>query len=437
MKILPVLDMFRIVNMRGGVPSFPGEPRYKDKYCTAKTDVFFIHGFKVSEESAKGWHSEFFKRLHQSGSNARFFGVTWKGDISENLLGSAVCYHLDVSNAFVTAGTLVTFLSENAGRLNPMKTVLAHSLGNMVASAALQAANCFDNYLMLNAAVPAEAYDGRQYLDPAVLDKLIHVDWRQYDKRCFSSSWYNLWPTGDNRRKLTWQDRFQGLSYSSLVYNYYSEDDEVFMLIDAGNVSVGAARKHFPGAVNLVTKGKHDGGLVDLSAVAWQKQELYKGADSVFFKDSSSAGWAFVTKKGSPKKIKGEVVGYYEIPKYSPVEVLKLTDDDLRKDPLFMPSPDWVFVPDKVKLDRIMSARDGLLACAIPAISKPMGIYSGSISRRFQSFHMLNMKNGWGRNDFYNLEKWLHCDIKDMGYFYISDLFDDFVKKGRLGNANE
>ena len=33
--------------------------------------------------------------------------------------------------------------------------------------------------------------------------------------------------------------------------------------------------------------------------------------------------------------------------------------------------------------------------------------------------------NGWGRTD-YN-QRWLHCDLKDMAYFYIYKLYDELV----------
>ncbi len=57
-----------------------------------KGDNFvFVHGYNVDQTAARGWHAEIFKRLYQSGSRAKFTGVTWHGNTGGN-------YHKAVIN---------------------------------------------------------------------------------------------------------------------------------------------------------------------------------------------------------------------------------------------------------------------------------------------------------------------------------------------------
>ena len=46
-----------------------------------KVNVFFIHGANVSEQNARAWASEMFKRLWQAGANMEFHPVAWESDI--------------------------------------------------------------------------------------------------------------------------------------------------------------------------------------------------------------------------------------------------------------------------------------------------------------------------------------------------------------------
>ena len=63
-----------------------------------KANVFFIHGANVSEQDARAWAAEMFKRLWQAGENMEFHPVAWESDI-----GPSYNYQVNVSNAFVTA----------------------------------------------------------------------------------------------------------------------------------------------------------------------------------------------------------------------------------------------------------------------------------------------------------------------------------------------
>lgn len=116
-----------------------------------KTNVFFVHGANVSEREAHVWASEMFKRLWQSGANMEFCPVAWESDI-----GPDYNYHVNASNAFVTARRLAPLVNGASGR----KVVIAHSLGTMVVAAAIQDYGLqVDKFIMLNSAIPSEAFE--------------------------------------------------------------------------------------------------------------------------------------------------------------------------------------------------------------------------------------------------------------------------------------
>lgn len=71
-----------------------------------KANVFFIHGANVSENDARAWASEMFKRLWQAGANMEFYPVAWESDI-----GPSYNYQVDASNAFVTASRLAPYVN--------------------------------------------------------------------------------------------------------------------------------------------------------------------------------------------------------------------------------------------------------------------------------------------------------------------------------------
>jgi len=79
LQISPVEQMYTRVNLRSGTaitpPSNPPDDNGKN--------VIFVHGFSVDEQGARAWNSEMFKRLHQSGSNVKFYGITWNGNVGK------------------------------------------------------------------------------------------------------------------------------------------------------------------------------------------------------------------------------------------------------------------------------------------------------------------------------------------------------------------
>ncbi|MDT8318857.1 MAG: hypothetical protein RQ824_12855, partial [bacterium] len=118
-----------------------GQPdNYPDSETNGKNFVF-VHGYNVNGQSARGWQAEMFKRMYWAGSKAKFWGVTWYGWHTQDVLWEGDItlpftpnYHINVMHAFDTAGHLADYFNNSvAGE----KTFAAHSLGNMVVSSAL------------------------------------------------------------------------------------------------------------------------------------------------------------------------------------------------------------------------------------------------------------------------------------------------------------
>ena len=74
----------------------------------ADCEVFFAHGFRVTEDGASEWNDTVFKRLWQSGMDARFWGVDWKSN--DGLVANGgLNYHGNVVNAFTTSPRYAVF----------------------------------------------------------------------------------------------------------------------------------------------------------------------------------------------------------------------------------------------------------------------------------------------------------------------------------------
>jgi len=281
LRISPVEEMYQRVNLRGGaavvthgVSLPPGNGK----------NVVFLHGFKVTAERARGWNAETFKRLWQSGSDARFHGVTWYGDeaIAGTFWVPGFHYHENVDNAFQAAPHLAAYVNSISGQ----RVVLAHSLGNMVVSSAIaDHGMSVGKYFMLNAAVASEAFDGTQWsVSPDTDNRLVHDQWRAYTNVCWCSKWHEFFmgDPSDDRRLLTWKERFGAVLSGADVYNYYSsgnsantdDGDEVFELLNE-------------------TPWFGENCTDDIGRYAWQKQETHKGRGTLDPAGTSWAGWGF------------------------------------------------------------------------------------------------------------------------------------------------
>ena len=202
------------------------------------------------------------------------------------------------------------------------------------------------------------------------------------------------------------------------MINYYSLGDEVFELNDEDRVDQLEG-----GKLPWLDRVSFDG-----SQYCWQKQEMGKGVPGInFLKDSDMAGWGF-NANGN------EILAKYSeneraISKSSVWRLARTPESraSFKYLPVFKCSPRDVFAEtgDVLSDSRI----NEMLCCAIPAISTAMG--RTTHVKSVVTVDMSESQSGWGRDNTYG-KRWLHCDLKDMAYFYEAALWDDFVKRGKL-----
>jgi len=354
----------------------------------------------VTENGARGWNSEMFKRLWQSASNSRYWGVTWNGDRG---WFNAFYYHANVVNAFLTANKLKTLVNDSG--IAGAKIVTAHSLGNMVVcSAIVDHTMAVGKYFMLNAAVPSEAFNAALF-DASPSNALAHSFWSEYLPRTWSACWHLLFAgTNDDREKLTWKERFSNMS--AVVYNCHSSEDEVLELYSQ-------------------TPEPLTGGTSSKGRYSWHKQESYKGRAanvSLAWAATDWSGWGFRTKW----ILQGD--HQVEVNLYSPTEANAKDPNELKSDTVFP------LLPTSMNSSSISrTTLDEHLAKGIPALSNAAGRVAVSLNG-INDENMANLKNnGWGRTSGTLSNRWLHSDLKDMAYFYVESLFSDiFVEKGIL-----
>jgi choice-of-anchor A domain-containing protein len=429
-RFYQVEEMYRWVNLRsvaGGTVARPtdgtllldriGQPDPGGN----ETHFVFVHGYNVSESSARAWSSEMFKRLYQSGMSARFTAVTWHGNDGQQWIPVAPGfgyrtpdYYANVCHAFESAPALSAAVASLPGET---KVIAAHSLGNMLVSSAIQ--NCgmgVGKYFMLNAAVAAECYDANLSDTGSPSNPMVHEDWRNYHPATWSARWHGLFP-GDARATLTWANRFP--SVLPVAYNYYSGGDEVFELYNG---------TPWPAA-------GYTGSSASVGRYSWQKQELFKGrtasTDTItsWLTRSDQAGWGF---RGTWETTLGG--GQVFVRAYSADEANALTPDGIRAAPVFHPNPPELFQSSIPLADR---AR--ILAYGIPALSQAAGGGQVGSNEEPAMRSEVNMStdilrpNGWWRPGYDDLdERWLHCDLREVAYYYVYPLFDNLVETGGL-----
>jgi len=229
LKIDEVEKMFRHKNIRQAVPSWNGrvageadrlgEPEnFPDALCNNKNFIF-VHGYNVNGDQARGWQAEVFKRMFWSGNHAKFYGVSWSGDRNQTgypLLGLRTPnFHHAVYDALASAQSLAQFVNGLPGD----KTIAAHSLGNLMTSAAQSDYGMsVANFYLVNAAQSIEQHQA----NATKSTRLRHGDWPNYQERTWASEWHLLpFPQSDGRKSLTWRGRVAG--HSGDRHNFYSD----------------------------------------------------------------------------------------------------------------------------------------------------------------------------------------------------------------------
>ena len=420
LRVVPVERMYRVLNLRSTARNANGSPHLPSLLGPGTTlgdpgeawpdvlthgrHLLWIHGFSIDGEEARGWASETFKRLHRLGSRARFVAVLWPGDTGFD-------YHQSVFHAFQAGDALAPALA--AGGIGGDIAVLAHSLGNLVASQAIAAGGlAVSRYLMLNAAVPAEAYDAnpegslREQAAP-----MTHSTWRALPAMTYASRWHELFAgaSGDARAALTWRGRLTRALPAAV--NFFSPGEEILAAPEAGNASMVAliVRQGF-----AVTRG------------SWVMQEFAKGASlgdslAALVFSRLQAGW-------------GPSVHYW--PGFSP-------SPDPRLEPYFAPFLEADLLHrDPVRASAAANRRlvqYDVLARGIPALSfgtalqplDPLGA-----SRNLNLEQIGRVPDLWPDEprgfDHRNYARWLHSDFRAVALPYVAPLYRQILLQARL-----
>lgn len=312
--------------------------------------VVFVHGYNMEEEDeAPLWAENVFKKLWWSGLDRGFVAVQWRGNEGQThvqipFVGYVTPnYYANVRNAFATASALKAAMDGIRGP----KWFVAHSLGNMLVSAAIQDYGMpHERYFMLNAAVPMEAYDAEDGITQESHDNMTPELWTGYADRIRATHWFELFPEGDGRRLLTWKDRFVSVAN---VVNFYSTQEDV---VCNGNGT-------------LIPYGRH---------YAWYNQEYRKGSWGMMLHEYEG-GWEFnpyydtVTMQWNGSEF------VEERRRMSPQNAANLGDDQLRLHPFFL---DFANSEMHTSLNGQIVAtsylyRAEMLAYAIPAESYAVG----------------------------------------------------------------
>ncbi|MBR4172646.1 MAG: hypothetical protein IKR48_13425 [Kiritimatiellae bacterium] len=410
-----VEDMYRWVNLRHLLGEAEIDATDADNITKALdgeydgTDIFLIHGFNVSEVEARGWCSEMFKRFYQTGSKSKIWGITWTGDMGTV---NASYYHEDVTNAFFVAGEFASYLNLHGG---DKKTVIAHSLGNMVVSSAIQDHGLIvSNYFMCNAAVATEAYNAERF-NTGSDNLMVHNAWKRYNPHCYASWWHKLFESDpdDDRKNLTWVNRFSSVKDKTKLVNLFSSGDEVLELDGEGNV--------------WLTEGIIGGGF---GHYAWHKQEIHKGRGGVLT-GTNWAGWGFGNPCFYRQVMQDGHIITVAVPYYPDSDsTFNCDEQQFKEHPVFLNYPGILF-------QRTMSPadRNELLAKGIPALSPPAGGAAIGLRLGIAEYDLNSQdfrRNGWGRTDFFSWNysnRWLHGDMTDMAYFYVYRLFELFERE--------
>ena len=313
-------------------------------------NVVFVHGYNMEEDDETPlWAKNVFKKLWWAGLDRGFVAVQWRGNEGQIPLDLPVLgyvtpnFYGNVQNAFQTASALSNAMQEVQGP----KWFIAHSLGNMLVSAAIQDCGMqYEKFFLLNAAVAMEAFDPTGGITQASHDNMTPQAWTNYSDRVRATHWYNLFPEGDGRRLLTWKGRFASVTN---IVNFYSTQEEV------------------------VCNG--DGEPKDISRnYSWYNQEYRKG-NWTWMTHCNEGGWAFNHSYGTnTSSYIGGVLTEWWNP-LPPDAANALTDPELRQVPFFLDfaNPEMHSSSNGLIVATNYLYRAEMLAYAIPSESYAVG----------------------------------------------------------------
>ena len=400
--------------------SVPNEPD------TINKNFVFIHGYNVDTNEARGVAADMFKRMYWSGSQAKFYAVTWEGAATKHTFPFrsrlTPNYHTNVNNAFLTAPYLANFITDIANS-GPV-VVAAHSLGNMLTLSAISDYGApINQYFMLDAAVPIEAIDSS-----SSSTNMIPSTWLSYSNRVFASDWWQVWPTNDYRSKLYWNNRLGNIGNVD-VYNFYSSGEEVLRTYSPDAPNGGWA-------IFTTTLSDIWPSGSPFGSYTWVWQEKGKGVcNEDWFVGSSHGGWRFpVNSYGDPNPVPSSTANALSnsVLQVTPVFTFNTSFDFGL---VVVPHPDLTLTNAAIGGSYAAAHRNRILADAIPALSLPVGANPVPSFDNNHNKDMMTLENGWPQGRFQNaneLNNWWHSDFHQMAYTFTYKLFNQFVTTGNL-----
>jgi len=445
LSISGVEQMFRhknlLLNISPAVPDRTADVSVPNEPDTTNKNFIFLHGYNVNPTQARGWDSDFFKRMYWSGSHAKFYAITWEASDSQWFDQVTINLQTNIVNAFLTAPKIASFI----GSLPGQNVVAAHSLGNMAMLATLNDSTnipfSVNTYCMIDAAVAIEALQGNAVPDVNMIDPA----WIPYANRLYATYWCQFFPTNDFRSKLSWNNRLASAANNTTLYNFYSSGEEVLR-----EFTNGVPPSELLGSADEVGYFIEDEvGIFGkpVGCFTWAWQELLKGQgtfDGVL--SSSHGGWKFNDASYGTNSILNSSVFTH----MSPTAAASLTSAQLQTNAFFDVTSFNGSFPVGWTQDLQLYGSTGpgyaktnwnrILSDAIPCVTLPAGANPiPALSPLHRNFDMQGvLENGWpsGRPALnYGTPaagEWHHSDCRAIAYTFTHSLFDDIVQFGNL-----
>ncbi|MBX7157163.1 MAG: alpha/beta hydrolase [Verrucomicrobiae bacterium] len=164
------------------------KPWDEKAHCTV-----FVHGWDLNYDESYNFAETLFKRMWQRGYKGHFVAFRW-----DTYTFSKTTFNRSEYRAWKYGKSLKDCVNSLKGQFANIN-LTAHSMGNIVASSALkQGLSGINNYVMMNPAISASAYDPSPYLN--------------------QPGW------GNNTEDL-YRGFLQGISANTKIFNYYLSED--------------------------------------------------------------------------------------------------------------------------------------------------------------------------------------------------------------------
>ncbi len=266
--------------------------------------ILFVHGWNLPTWEKDAFAQTAFKRLYWQGFKGHFGEFRWPtGSGFTGIISGLIDsdnYDNSESNAWASATGLLGLLNNLNSQYPDHVYLMAHSMGNVVASEALKQAGAnqvVNTYVAMQAAIPADCYDASTSVVGDAIPDFYANFWTSGDPCYFNAtagagSYINFYNESDWALGY-WQDD-QGLKpdsgygynfstqqfYKGLGINLYFPNNtyEIFSHADpASSLALGAQAD---------VGGVFSGNQLDLNALPYIYGNLHKGHSAEFNSDN-------------------------------------------------------------------------------------------------------------------------------------------------------